>query len=106
MVHANAPLTEKHRLVVARLIVEEGLPIAQAAQRLQIAWPTAKRWAERYRAEGEAGMRDRSSRPHHSPRTTPPRRVRAIVRDRMRLHLGPVEIGARQGVTASTVHRS
>jgi transposase InsO family protein len=105
VVHANAPLTEKHRLVVAKLIVEEGLPIVQAAQRFQIAWPTAKRWAQRYRAEGEAGMRDRSSRPHHSPRTTPPRRVRAIVRDRMRLHLGPVEIGARQGMPASTVHR-
>jgi transposase InsO family protein len=105
VVHANAPLTEKHRLVVAKLIVEEGLPIVQAAQRFQIAWPTAKRWAQRYRAEGEAGMRDRSSRPHHSPRTTPPRLVRAIVRDRMRLHLGPVEIGARQGVAASTVHR-
>jgi transposase len=87
VVHANAPLTEKHRLVLAKLIVEEGLPIAQAAQRFQIAWPTAKRWADRYRAEGEADMRDRSSRPH-SPRTTPPRRVRAIVRDRVRLHLG------------------
>ena len=36
---------------------------------------------------------------------TPPTLVRAIVRDRMRLHLGPIEIGARQNVPASTVHR-
>jgi hypothetical protein len=54
---------------MAKLIVEDGLPIAQAAQRFQVAWPTAKRWAQRYRDEGAAGMADRSSRPHHSPTT-------------------------------------
>jgi transposase-like protein len=70
VVHANAPLTQRHRLRLAKLIVEDGLPIVQAAQRFQISWPTAKRWADRYRAEGEAGMTDRSSRPHHSPRKT------------------------------------
>ncbi len=32
---------------------------------------TARRWLARYRAEGEAGLRDRSSRPRHSPRCTP-----------------------------------
>lgn len=105
MVHANAPLTEKHRLRLARLIVEDDLPVAHAAQRFQVAWTTAKRWAERYRDHGEAGMADRSSRPQHSPTKTSPRRVRAIVRDRMRLHLGPIEIGARRGMPASTVHR-
>ncbi len=105
MVHANAPLTEKHRLRLARLIVDDGLPIAHAAQRFQVAWPTAKRWAERYRELGEAGMGDRSSRPHHSPTRTRPAQVRAIVRDRMRLRLGPIEISARQHMPASTVHR-
>jgi len=105
VVHANAPLTEKHRLRLARLIVDDGLPIAHAAQRFQVAWPTAKRWAERYRELGEAGMGDRSSRPHHSPTRTRPAQVRAIVRDRIRLRLGPIEIGARQNIPASTVHR-
>jgi transposase InsO family protein len=50
-------------------------------------------------------MGDRSSRPHHSPTKTAPKVVRAIVRDRMRLRLGPIEIGARHNVPASTVHR-
>lgn len=120
MVHANAPLTEKHRLRLARLIVDDGLPVAQAAQRFQVAWPTAKRWAERYRNLGPAGMGDRSSRPHHSPTRTRPGQVRAIVRDRIRLRLGPIEIDekattavgvltratawfARRGVTVSRV---
>ncbi|MYW73681.1 helix-turn-helix domain-containing protein, partial [Pseudonocardia sp. SID8383] len=68
MVHANAPLSERGRLRLARLIVEGDVPIAAAAARFQVAWPTAKRWADRYRTDGPAGMADRSSRPHHSPR--------------------------------------
>ena len=72
MSHANAALTPRARLKLARLIIDDGWPIAQAAQRFQVAWPTAKRWADRYHHEGPSGMLDRSSRPHHSPRKTPP----------------------------------
>ena len=71
MTHANAALTPKARLKLARLIVEHECPISQAAARFQVSWPTAKRWAQRYLDEGEAGMADRSSRPHHSPNKTP-----------------------------------
>ncbi len=56
MAHANAALTPRARLRLARLIVEDGWPIARAAERFQVSWPTAKRWAERYRQAGEAGM--------------------------------------------------
>jgi transposase len=48
-VHANAALTPKARLKIARLIVDDGWPIARAAERFQCSWPTAKRWADRYR---------------------------------------------------------
>ena len=41
---------------------------------------TTAKWAQRYRAEGTAGMADRSSRPHHSPARTPEHLTRAIVR--------------------------
>nr|WP_245695331.1 leucine zipper domain-containing protein [Streptomyces antibioticus] len=43
----------------------------RAAERFQVSHSTAKRWADRYRLQGWAGMYDRSSRPHHSPRKTP-----------------------------------
>jgi transposase InsO family protein len=49
-------------------------------------------------------MVDRSSRPHRSPRRTRPALVRSIVHLRWRKRLGPVAIGARLGVPASTVH--
>src|SRR5689334_25438235 len=69
-----------------------------------VATNTARKWAERYRAEGAAGMADRSSRPHHSPTKTPPYLVRRIVRLRWRHRLGPVQIAGRLGLRASTVH--
>ena len=48
MAHANAALTPRARLKLARLIVDGQCPIAQAAVRFQVSWPTAKRWATRY----------------------------------------------------------
>ena len=87
--HANAALTPRARLRLARLIVEHGWPIARAAERFQVSWPTAKRWADRYRAQGAAGMADRSSRPHRSRGQTPAPVVRKIVHLRWKQRLGP-----------------
>jgi transposase InsO family protein len=102
--HANAALTPRARLRLALLIVEDGWPVARAAQRYDVSWPTAKRWADRYRQAGPAGMTDRSSRPHHCPRRTPAPVVRRIVHLRWRQRLGPVQIADRVGVAPSTVH--
>lgn len=50
MVHPNAALTPRHRLQVARLVVDDGYPLSEVAARFQCSWPTVKRWADRYRA--------------------------------------------------------
>jgi len=105
VLHANAALTPRARLRLARLIVEEGWPVAQAAARFQVSWKTAKRWADRYEAEGPAGMLDRSSRPHHSPNKTPEPIKRKVVHLRLKQRLGPVEIAARVGIAPSTAHQ-
>jgi transposase InsO family protein len=105
MAHANAALTPKARLKLARLIVEGGWSVAAAAQRFQVSWPTANRWARRYETEGEAGMVDRSSRPHRMPCLTPQPVVRTIVHLRWKQCLGPLEIATRVPVSASTVGR-
>ena len=104
MSHANAALTPIQRLRVARLIVDDGWPVAHAAVFFHVAWPTAKRWADRYEAMGAEGMADRSSRPHRSPSKTPPGLVRKIVHLRWKKRLGPVGIAGRLGMPASTVH--
>ncbi len=102
--HANAALTPRARLRLARLIVEDGWSIPRAAERYDVSWRTAKKWADRYRAEGRAGMCDRSSRPHSQPHRTPQPLVRKIVHLRWKQRLGPIQIGDRLGMPASTVH--
>jgi transposase InsO family protein len=102
--HANAALTPKARLRLARLIVVDGWTPSTAAKMFMVSTVTARKWAARYRAEGVAGMSDRSSRPHSSPAKTSPDLQRRIVRLRWRRRLGPVQIGGQLGVPASTVH--
>ena len=102
--HANAALTPRARLRLARLIVEQQWSIPRAAERYDVSWRTAKKWADRYRAEGPVGMVDRSSRPHHQPNRTPAPMVRKIVHLRWKQRLGPIQIGDRLAMPASTVH--
>ena len=104
MSHVNAMLTPRARLRLAKLIVEDGWTPSVAAKMFMVSTVTARKWAARLRAEGPAGMADRSSRPHASPNRTPQRLVRQIVRLRWRHRLGPVQIAGRLGVPASTVH--
>ncbi|SOB85720.1 IS481 family transposase [Streptomyces sp. 1331.2] len=105
MPHRNAPLTETGRLRLARCVVEDGWPLRRAAERFQVSPTTAKRWADRYRAHGEAGMSDRSSRPHHSPRRTPTRTERRIIKVRVLRRWGPARIAYLLRLNPATVHR-
>jgi transposase InsO family protein len=63
---------------------------------------TAAKWCARWRAEGERGLLDRSSRPLCQPRRTPADRVEAIVRLR-RLRMTAAEIAEVLGMALSTV---
>jgi transposase InsO family protein len=105
VVHRNAPLSETGRLRLARCVVDEAWTLRRAAERFQVSVSTAARWAGRYRTEGAAGMVDRSSRPHHSPRRTPTRTERRIIGVRVTRRWGPARIGFLLGVHPSTVHR-
>ncbi len=50
----------------------EGTNIRQLCRRFGITAPTGYKWLERYATEGEAGLADRSRRPHSSPHRTAP----------------------------------
>ena len=88
MSHANAALTPRARLRLARLLVEDGWPPSLAAKMFMVSPITARKWATRYRTEGPAGMIDRSSAPHHQPNRTPAPVVRKIVHLRWKQRLG------------------
>lgn len=103
MSHPNAALTPRHRLKVARLVVDQNWPISEVAARFQVSWPTVKRWVDRYLAD--ESMEDRSSRPKHSPNKTPLPVAKRCVSLRIRLREGPVQLGARLDIAPSTAHR-
>ncbi|MFD9706414.1 IS481 family transposase [Lentzea sp. NPDC059081] len=105
MTHANAPLSELGRLRLARCVVEDEWPVRRAAERFQVSVSTAQRWAGRYRELGAAGMTDRSSRPLTSPRRTPTRTERRIIKVRLARRWGPARIAYLLGLVPSTVHR-
>lgn len=63
------------------------------------------RCRKRYRAEGRAGLLDRSSRPWRSPCALPEGAVREICRVRRELKLGPHQLSVRLGRPRSTIYR-
>ncbi|MEV7367316.1 leucine zipper domain-containing protein, partial [Streptomyces sp. NPDC091299] len=101
MSHRNAPLTPTGRLRLARCVVDDGWPVRRAAERFQVSHTTAARWAGRYRQLGCEGMHDRSSRPHHQPRRTPPDIEAQVVRLRREHRIGPLRLAARCDIAAS-----
>ncbi|MDV2825717.1 leucine zipper domain-containing protein, partial [Pseudomonas aeruginosa] len=84
MTHPNALLTPRARLRLARLIVEDGYPATIAAKMFMVSPITARKWAGRYREEGEFGMQDRSSKPHRIPGRTPEHVKKKIINLRWR----------------------
>lgn len=60
--------------------LQAGEPLAQVARGLDLSTTTVRRWWRRYQTEGVAGLEDRSSRPHRSPRALPRYRRRQIQR--------------------------
>ena len=71
MLHRTAKLTPFGRRLLVNRILLEGWPAATAAEQLGVSRATAYKWLRRYRAEGAAGLEDRSARPHRRPRALP-----------------------------------
>ncbi|MCI4042887.1 IS481 family transposase [Streptomyces sp. TRM75563] len=104
MSHHNARLTVfGRRLLVER--VESGRPVAHVAAEMGISRATAHKWVRRWRAEGDAGLADRSSRPWTTPHRTPAAIEARVCDLRRSRKLGPARIGPVLGLPASTVHR-
>ena len=103
--HPNARLTPRHRLNMVACVLENGWSVEATADRFQIDAKTVRKWCARFRAEGAAGLQDRSSRPHRSPNRTPRRIRRDIVRLRKKRRWGADHIGHELGLAASTVQQ-
>ena len=71
-VHKNAPLTPAGREAMVLRIVAGGQTPKAVSQAVGVCLRTVRKWVDRFRAEGIAGLRDRSSRPRRLYRPTPP----------------------------------
>lgn len=103
--HARASLTPQGRLKLVQLVLEQGWAQARVAERFQVARGTVSKWVARFRAEGSAGLEDRSSRPHRSPNQTPQRTERRIIALRVTRRWGPHRIAYHLGLPQSTVSK-
>jgi transposase InsO family protein len=103
--HRNARLTVRGRQLLVERVCDQGWAVAHAAKAQGISRQCAHRWVNRFRAEGEAGLQDRSSRPHHCPTHTAVEVEEAIVVKRREERRGQDWIGPELGVPARTVSR-
>lgn len=105
MGHRNARLTVHGRRLLVQRVRVEGQPVAHVAAAMGVSRQCAHRWLARFDAEGEAGLVDRSSRPHTSPTRTPASVEAQIVEARRVFRRGPDWLGAELGIPARTVSR-
>ena len=102
--HASARTTVHGRLLMVHRH-QSGWPKAHIAAAMGVSRKCVKTWIDRFASEGEAGLFDRSSRPHRTPTRTPAQVEERIVDLRQCERRGPDWIGAEIGVPARTVSR-
>jgi transposase len=80
------------RLAVLRHVEEVSGNVAATCRYYGISRQCYYGWLRRYEADGLDGLKDRSSRPHHSPRVTQAEVIEKIVWLRRHYHFGPAKI--------------
>ncbi len=102
--HSNAKLTPKGRLALAQAIKRGEMSLEAAAAASKVSTRTARKWVQRFEAEGVAGLQDRSSRPVRLRAPTPPKVIRRIEQLRRQRMTG-ARIAELTGVSTATVSR-
>ena len=101
--HKNARLAPRGRERIVRQ-VESGQTPEAVAEGAGVCPRTIRKWVDRYRGEGLAGLHDRSSRPHRLRQPTSQAIVEEIERLRRQRWTGK-QIAAKTGVSPATVSR-
>ena len=102
-IHKNARLTLRSREALVETVTR-GVAFSHAAASFHVTPKTAAKWVRRYQSEGADGLRDRSSRPHRSPRATSSPQVGWVIELR-RQHRPAYHIAQCTGLSPATVSR-
>ena len=100
--HSNAKLTPAGRAELVRRVLAERRPAAAVARDVHVALRTARKWLARFRAEGTAGLADRSSIARRRPHALRPEQIARIVALR-RQRLPATRIAPMVGCSHATV---
>lgn len=103
MSHANARLNVHGRRLLVSRVIGDGRPVAHVAKELGVSRQCAHRWVARFRAEGDAGLANRSSRPRRCPRRTALQVEARVLQMRRDERRGQDWIGPELGLAARTV---
>jgi transposase InsO family protein len=103
-IHSLARTTPASRALIAARR-DEGIAEAVVANQLGVDAKTVRKWTKRKRDEGEAGLKDRSSRPLNSPTALPPE-WRTAVEALRRVRFTQAQIAAVLGLSKSRVQRN
>ena len=102
-IHKNARLTALGRERMVRQL-ESGQTPKVIAEAAGVCPRTVRKWVDRYRREGLAGLKDRSSRPHRLHRPTAQAIIEQVERLRRQRYTGK-QIAAELGISPATVSR-
>jgi transposase InsO family protein len=106
MSHRNARLTPHGRLLLCERVEVGGWKLIEAAAAAGVSRQTAGKWLARWRAEGAAGLLDRSSRPLRIALRVVGELLRKVVLLRLRKRRGPAWIAWRTDLPPATVYRA
>jgi transposase InsO family protein len=99
--HENARTTPRSRMLIVERL-RSGWSVGPVAAAAGVCPATVRKWRDRFAAEGQAGLRDRSSRPGRSPTRLPPGTTARIEALRRQRRSGPA-IARALGLPGSTV---
>lgn len=101
--HRNARTPPMSRAQLVERVIQTGWTYQQAAAGSGVSRRTVAKWVQRFRADGRAGLEDRSSRPQRTPHITAATCVAQIRCLRLRQRLPAWAISRALGLPRSTV---
>ena len=101
-IHKNARTTPRSRAMLIHRVLAERRPVAEVALSFGVSERTVYKWLARYRANGAAGLQDRSSTARHHPHALPAAWI-ALIRLLRQSKLVAAEIAQRLPLARSTI---
>ena len=106
MAHSQARLNVNGRRLLVERVRLQGWPVAHAAKAMGLSRQCAHHWLKRHDEQADAGLDDRSSRPHTMPRRTSASTEQRVLAHRRQHRQGPASISAATGARCVRSPRS